>query len=204
MLFRSRQIPATTWTFGARTSFPINYVFYDLIFGLMTKFGGLNGWAAWKLLAAALRLVQLGLFAIVWYLAGRALLRRFPPNLLTTVCAAALPAVLLFNLGLVNKFREPLVEGFGIILLGVALWARLRADGEPRPRRSWFSGLSVLGVALLVGIHFPVFSEAVFLIGALVVVGAVSVPAQTIRSKLASAARIAGLYVGATRSEERR
>ena len=197
-IVQHRQIPARTWTFGARTSFPINYVFYDLIFGLMTKFGGLNGWAAWKLLAAALRLVQLGLFAIVWYLAGRTVLRRFPPNLLTTVCAAALPAVLLFNLGLINKFREPLVEGFGIILLGVALWARLRADGEPTATRSWFAGLSVLGVALLVGIHFPVFSEAIFLIGALVVVGTASGPAQTVRSKLASAARVAGLYVAGT------
>ena len=197
-IVQHRQIPTTTWTFGARTSFPINYVFYNLIFGLMTKFGGLNGWAAWKLLAAALRLVQLGLFSIVWYLAGRALLRRFRPNLLTTVCAAALPAVLLFNLGLINKFREPLVEGFGIILLGVALWARLRADGERRASRSWFSGLSVLAVALLVGIHFPVFSEAVFLIGALVVVVAASGPGETFRSKLVSAARVAGLYVGAT------
>lgn len=197
-LVQHRQIPTTTWTFGARTSFPINYVFYNLIFGLMTKFGGLDGWTAWKLLAAALRLVQLGVFVIVWYLAGRALLRRFRPNLLTTVCAAAIPAVLLFNLGLINKFREPLVEGFGIILLGVALWSRLRANGERRAARSWFSGLSVLAVALLVGIHFPVFSEAVFLIGSLVVIGAVSGPARTIRSKLAAAARVAGLYVGAT------
>lgn len=197
-IVQHHRIPSTTWTFGAHTAFPINYVFYDLIFGVITLLGGFHEWTGWKLMAGALRLEQLGLFAIVWYLVGRAVLRRFPSNLLTKVCAFALPALLLFNLGLINKFREPLVEGFGVVVLGVALWARLRSDDEPSSTRPWYLGLSVLGVALLAGIHFPVFSEAVFLIGPLVVIGSGTALATDISSRLKAIARAAAPYIGGT------
>lgn len=197
-IVQHHQIPSTTWTFGARTPFPINYVFYDLIFGVMALLGGFHDWAGWKLLAGALRLEQLGLFAIVWYLVGRAVLRRFPSNLLTKVCAFALPALLLFNLGLINKFREPLVEGFGVVVLGVALWARLRSENEPASTRRWYLALSVVGAALLAGIHFPVFSEAVFLIGPLVVIGSGTALAGDLASRLKAVARAAAPYIGGT------
>lgn len=175
-VMRAGRIPATTWTFGAETPFPVNYLFYDIIISTTALIGGFERWSELKLLAAGLRLTQLGLFGIVWYLVGRELLRRFRADALTKLCAAALPLILLLNAGLVAKFREPLVEGFGIILLGVAVWAIAQSTAIGRSDRTWWFVLSVLSTTLLVGVHFPVFVQAVVLIGAWLLV---ALPART-------------------------
>ena len=180
-VMRAGRVPATIWTFGTETPFPVHYLFYDLIISVTALSGGFERWSELKLLAAGLRLTQLGFFCVVWYLVGRELLRRFRADVLTQLCAVGLPLLLLFNAGLVSKFREPLVEGFGVCLLGIAVWAIAQSTGAGRLDRRWWFVLSVISTSLLVGIHFPVFVEAVILIGAWLLVAA---PPTTVRGAI--------------------
>ncbi len=178
-VLQAGRIPSTSWTFGAETPFPFNYVFFNVIFAVVGAAGRLASWPAWERMSAVLRMLQLSVFVMAWYLVGREMLRRFRNGYLAWACSVVLPVILLYNLALRNKFRAPLIEGFAIAILGIAMWSAMRMTAATGTERRTYGAVSGLSVALMIGIHLPVFIEAVGLIGAWLLVARVPSPPET-------------------------